>query len=126
MKTEDEKAGVVGLGCLVFIIGIGLLCQLRLNQEVHTGTYKCTKTYTVVSGSGDSVSTSKRVDLRPESGAVETMRCDDALTLMRFDSGTTYGQFEVGKWSRITARGPRNPVFSMFPNVTDAVEVDHE
>lgn len=122
-SSEDTKITRAGCACLCVLALVGLLCQSCLYQEVHTGTFKCIKTYTITSGSGDSVSTSKRVDLKPMSGPVETMRCDDAITLGQFNSATIYANFEVGKWYRVTARGPRNTVLSMFPNLTEAVEV---
>ncbi len=124
MSDHDEKTTALGCGLMLALLLVIYLVQLALYQEVHTGTFRCVKTYTITTGGGDSISTSKRVDLKPLSGgATETMRCDDALPLLRWDSATTYAQFEVGKTYKITARGPRNPTFSMFPNVTQAVEI---
>lgn len=123
--SQDKMNNVVIVGCIAILLLCGL-GQFMLYQEIHTGVFRCVKTYTVTTGSGKYIETSKRVDLKPESGATETMRCDDALTLGQFNSGNLYANFEAGKWYRITARGPRNNLMSMFPNITEAVEIEHK
>ena len=126
-NVSGNDQGVAGCVGVVVLLVIACGAQYPLNQEVHIGVFRCVKTYTVTTGDKDSISTSKRVDLKPATGGpVETMRCDDALMLLQFDSGTVYGQLEPGKWYRITTRGPRSPAFSMFPNLTEAVEVEHK
>ncbi len=80
MSDHDEKTTALGCGLMLALLLVIYLVQLALYQEVHTGTFRCVKTYTITTGGGDSI-------------------------------------------SKITARGPRNPTFSMFPNVTQAVEI---
>lgn len=119
---SDLKSKVTQAACVIFGLSLMLLIQSQLNSEVHTGTYRCVKTYTVTEGTADSIRTSKRVDLKPNSGGtIETVRCDDSVFLWQFNSGELYGQFEVGKTYLVTSRGPRSFAFSRFPNVTEVL-----
>ena len=74
-------------------------------SQKQTGVFQCVKTYTV---NVDESSSSKRVDLRPQSGgSVETMRCDDDFMAGIYNSATIYAQFEAGKWYSVPSIGFR-------------------
>ena len=86
-----------------------------------TGVFRCVKTYTVADGEA---STSKRVDLKPAGGAVETMTCDDDFRAGISNSATVYAQFEEDKWYEVTYIGFRKEgMISYFPLVKSAREV---
>lgn len=53
-----------------------------------------------------------------------TFQVADSLTRGTFRSADTYGSIEEGKTYRLTYHGYRNGFLSMFPNVTEAVEVE--
>lgn len=115
---------------LVIVLIFGMLIFGRggctgYYKQTQTGIYKCVKTYTVTTGGSDSTSTSKRVDLRPQSGGqVETMRVDDDIFVGQYNSATIYAQFEPGKWYSVTSTGFRQEgMIHFFPLVTNVSPV---
>ena len=114
---------VVITGILVVLV-LGSTGGFNNYSQTSTGDYTVVKTYTVTYNVGDNnTATSKRVDLRPESGQVETVRCDDNLYLGIRNSATLYAQFEPGKKYHVSTAGVRNEFWSMFPYVTNVVDM---
>ena len=48
----------------------------------------------------------------------------DSLLSGRFNSSDIYGEIEVGKTYRFTVAGFRNPLFSWYPNIYKAEEIE--
>lgn len=57
---------------------------------------------------------------------VTTYEVGDTLLFWRWDSSDVYGRLVVGKTYRATLQGWRIPIFSMYPNILDPVEVAAE
>jgi hypothetical protein len=55
---------------------------------------------------------------------VTTYEVSDSLLFWRWDSSDVYGRLTVGKTYRATLQGWRIPIFSMYPNILDPVEVE--
>jgi len=95
-----------------------------------TEIFRCVKTYTSVSGSGESAAkTSKRVDLKPASGGmVITMECNDDFWAGVNNSATVFAQFENGRWYEVDYVGFRRESSwrSRFPLIKSAYEVDYD
>ena len=82
--------------------------------------YKCIKTYVVKE---TKYQDSMRVDLRPQSGEVVTMVCEDSWDIKR-DAAARYAQFEAGHWYQVKSIGERREGYSpSFPNVFEVVEI---
>ena len=91
-----------------------------------TSVFRCVKTYTSVSGGGEtSTTTSKRVDLKPEGGGPTiTICCDDDWQAGIDNSATLFAQFEQGGWYEIEYIGFRKEgYYSYFPLVKSVREV---
>lgn len=113
---------ILAILCGVLFVGLG---GTNYYRQANSGTYECVKTYTYTSGSSDSASTQKRVDLRPVGGGpVETVICDDSVWAGVSNSATLYAQFEAGKTYDVTTVGYRREGFvSVFPTVTSVRQV---
>lgn len=90
----------------------------------NTGVFHCVKTYTFTTG-GETSTTSKRVDLKPEAGGMTiTLVCDDDWQAGISNSATLFAQFEEGKWYKVTYVGfRREGWYSYFPTVKSVQEV---
>lgn len=81
---------------------------------------RCVKTYTVVVFEDAS---SKRVDLKTESGERITVTCDDDIFNGINNSATFYSQFEDDHWYQVSTIGWRDEFWSRFPNVKSVREI---
>jgi len=95
-------------------------------DTTNTGVFRCVKTYTHVSGGGEtSTTTSKRIDLKPKQGGpVVTMECNDDWNADIRNSATLFAQFEAGNWYEVTYIGFRDEYWSYFPLVKSVRQVD--
>lgn len=76
----------------------------KVTSKDHSYTSKGTSVYRIYSSCG-------------------VFNVEDAPLVGQFNSADTYGQILPGHTYRFTTYGFRNGFFSMFPNITKAVEV---
>ena len=124
--TLIELLIVLAIIAILGSIMIGAVGGCNRYKQTQTGTYRCIKAYTVTTGTEDSTSTSKRIDLKPVNGGpTETFNCDDSFMAGVHNSATRYAQFEPGKYYEVVSAGYRQEGWiSYFPLVTSVHEVD--
>lgn len=112
-----DNLAFVGFG-LVVLFMLGFFGFAIINA-LHTETRTCTveeKDRTSKSEGGS--------DARLYTEQCGVLHVSDSLLSWHFNSADTYAGVEEGHTYRVTTRGFRVPLFSMFPNVVDADEVD--
>ncbi len=125
LKLVELLVCVAVIGILVALSFTVIGCNRNDYSIKNTGVFRCVKAYPHTTGTEDSTSTSKRVDLKPaKGGATVTMECNDSRRADIWNSAQLYAQFEKGKWYKVTYLGTRKTGrYSYFPLVSAVEEV---
>lgn len=112
MKTV---IGIIAAVVLIALIGGGLYAA----QPNETATCTISDKSATKNSSEDGGGT----DYRIYTEDCGTFKVADSLTRGTWRSSDTYGKIKVGHTYELTYHGFRNGFLSMFPNITEAVEV---
>lgn len=108
------------IGIVAFVAFVFVACSPVVYNYAQVDTQTCT----VTGKDRTSTGTQGQSDARVYTEQCGTLVVADSIIHPRFNSADLYGSLEVGKTYEMEVYGWRFGLFSMFPNILEAEEVN--
>lgn len=121
-RPQSGMGWLVAAIVLIFIAALGFSILNATHVQHLTCTVEDKDRGTKVTTDGEGNTTSK-TEYRIYTAECGVLHVEDSLLDWTWSSSDTYAEMKVGQTYEVTTRGYRIPLFSMFPNVTEAESV---